>query len=214
MARPLNHPPPTAHLARSRRRAHAPTAQLRRLTPGLRLGSSIGHLCAVLLGLHLFRRRCWSVMLHMLHMLTFLSFGLRRGLQAGIAFCRAIGGRHHDHRLSCIHPLPLPRQGLRCLRRGTRRSGRALRESAGYHTRPRPTRNASMGARSRAADGSCGTSRRSPASHPRRPKSRESTVRLPCFAPRRTGLSNLARSTSTFHVSRVLGDCGSATLFK
>lgn len=184
MARPLNHPPPTAHLARSRRRAHAPTAQLRRLTPGLRLGSSIGHLCAVLLGLHLFRRRSWSVMLHMLHMLTFLSFGLRRGLQAGIAFCRAIGGRHHDHRLSCIHPLPLPRQGLRCLRRGTRRSGRALRESAGYHTRPRPITCCRW---------KLCTSRRSPASHPRRPKSRESTVRLPCFAPRRTGLSNLAQ---------------------
>ena len=161
-------------MTRSQRRAHAPTAQLRRLTPGLRLGSSIGHLCAVLLCLHLFRRRSWSVMLHMLHMLTFLSLGLRRGVQAGIAFCRAIGGRHHDNRLSCIHPLPLPRQGLRCLRRGTRRSGRALRESAGYHTRPRPTR---------AGDGSCGTSRRSPASHPRRPKSRESTVRLPnCLA--------------------------------
>ena len=159
-------------------------------------GNSIGHLCAVLLCLHLFRRSSWSVMLHMLHMLTFLlSFGLRRGLQAGIAFCRAIGGRHHDHRLSCIHPLPLPRQGLRCLRRCTRRSGRALRESAGYHTRPRPTR---------AGDGSCGTSRRSPASHPRRPKSRESTVRLPCFAPRRTGLSNLARSTSTFPGARRL----------
>ncbi|MGB1597535.1 MAG: hypothetical protein ACPIOQ_32570, partial [Promethearchaeia archaeon] len=38
-----------------------------------------------------------------------------------------------------IHPLPLPRQGLRCLRRGTRRSGRhGVRSERALDTTPVP----------------------------------------------------------------------------